>query len=111
MTGTKHPMAKKATSKKRKRRSDEQLIADLQSRIREVKDRQKSKELLSSPPAKAAVQALTAIDRALEVAAEHSETALRHDLAEARKPLVAALEGRGFKAPKAKLPRGRRPKA
>lgn len=103
-------MAKKATKKKRARRTDEQLINDLQAKIREVKERQKARELLSSPPTKAAVQALTAIDRALELAAEHGETGLRHDLAEARRPLVAALEGRGFKTPKANLPRGRRPK-
>jgi len=102
-------MAKK-TAKKRKRRSDEELIHDLQDKLREVKERQAAKEAMRSPSMKAAVRALAALDRALEVAAEQSDTAMRHSLADSRRPLADALEKRGFKAPKANLPRGRRPK-
>jgi len=100
----------KKVAKKRKRRSDEELIQDLQSRIKEVKERQAAREVLKSPEMKSAVKALTAIDRALDVAAEHNATPLRHALADARRPLVAELERNGFKTPKANLPRGRRPK-
>lgn len=102
--------ANRESAKKRKRRSDEELIRDLQSRIKEVKERQVAKEALKSPAMKAAVRALSAIDRALDVAAEQSSTSLRHALADSRKPLVEELERNGFKTPKAKLPRGRRPK-
>ena len=116
------PMAKKkskaATKKtaaredvqKRKRRSDQELISDLQERIREVKARQAARDMQKSPPMKATVAALRSIDRALENAADHEDTALRHVLADARKPLVEFLERAGFRTPKANLPRGRRPK-
>jgi hypothetical protein len=51
------------------------------------------------------------VDKALEVAAEEGNNALRHALADARKPLAEFLEGQGLKLPKARVPRGRKPKA
>jgi len=106
-------MAKKKSKvaiKKRKRRSDEEIIQDLQSRIREVKERQSAKDMQKSPTMKASIAALRAVDRALEVAANHGETGLRHALADARKPLVEFLQRAGLRTPRANLPRGRRPK-
>ena len=100
----------KEAIKKRSRRSDQELITDLKSQIREVKKRQQFREFVKSPTVRSAVKALSAIDRALEISAEHSSTTMRHALSDARKPLVAELERHGFKVPKAKLPRGRRPK-
>lgn len=110
MAKTTKEKASKEATKKRKRRSDEELIRDLQARLQEVKERQNSKQVLRSPAMKSAVKALNAIDRALDVAADQNETPLRHALADARRPLVAELERNGFKTPKAVLPRGRRPK-
>ena len=104
-------MAKKKTVKKRrKRRTPEEIIADLQEEIRRVRARQKARELKSSPAHKAAVLALKAIDKALNVAAEESETGLRHALADGRKSLAAYLEKKGLELPKANLPKGPRPR-
>ncbi len=101
---------KKTTTKRRKRRSADQIIADLQDEIRRVRARQRAKELKSSPSHKSALAALKAIDKALEVAANDGETALRHALADGRKSLAAYLEKQGLELPKANLPKGPRPK-
>jgi hypothetical protein len=99
-----------APAKKRQRRTDQQLIKDLQAKIEDVKGRAKTRELKRSPALKAAIAAVRGIDRALVAAAEQGESLLRHALADSRKNLVAYLSSQGFKAPKAKLPRGRKPK-
>jgi hypothetical protein len=95
---------------KRHRRTDEELIRDLQEKIRQVRERRGRRELQASPPLKAALGVVRAIDKALEKSAEAGDTLLRHVLADARKPLAQYLEGLGFGLPKARLPRGRRPK-
>lgn len=100
-----------ATAKKRRRRTDEELIADLQAKIREIEMRKKARELKQSPSIKALDKAIKAIDHALEVAADEEETLLRHVLADARRPLVEYAEKNGLPVGKARLPRGRRPKA
>jgi hypothetical protein len=109
---TKKAKRKKAAApaKKRQRRTDEQLIKDLQAKIDSVKGRAATRELKRSPALKAAIAAVRSIDRALATAAEQGESLLRHALADSRKGLVAYLSSQGFKAPKAKLPRGRKPK-
>lgn len=108
-------MAKKksnpsASRARRQRRSPDQIIADLQEEIRRVRARQKARELKQSPAHKAAMTAINAIDKALDVAAEHGETALRHALADGRKALGAYLEKQGLQLSKANLPKGPRPK-
>ena len=106
-------MAKKKepTRKRRKRRSPDEIIADLQDEIRRVRARQKARELKESPAHKAALAALKAIDKALDAAAEESETALRHALADGRKSLGEYLEKQGVRLPKANLPKGPRPRS
>ena len=106
-------MAKKkeSTRKRRKRRSPDEIIADLQDEIRRVRARQKARELKESPAHKAALAALKAIDKALDAAAEESETALRHALADGRKSLGEYLEQQGVRLPKANLPKGPRPRS
>ena len=108
---------KKAASKrapkpgnKRYRRTDEELIRDLQQRIQDVKARQKARDVQKSPSIKAASSTLKAIDRALSVAESEEDNTMRRVLADARKPIAAHLEKIGVKVPKVKLPRGRRPK-
>ena len=95
---------------RRKRRSPEQIIEDLQEEIRRVRERARQKELKNSPAMKAAAGAVKSIDKALDAAAEEGETSLRHILAEARKPLAAHLEKQGLRLPKANLPKGRKPR-
>lgn len=99
-----------ASKKRRKRRSPDEIIADLHEEIRRVRARQKAKELKQSPAHRAALATLRSMDKALEAAAEHGETGLRHALADGRKALAAYLENLGVRVPKANLPKGPRPK-
>ncbi|MEZ6005455.1 MAG: hypothetical protein R3F33_14870 [Planctomycetota bacterium] len=101
-------MAKKGS--RRNRRSPEEMIADLKQKIEEVERRAAAKQLKESNAIKHTLSAVRQIDKALEEAQEEGETLLRHALAEARGPLSEFLEGRGVKLPKARLPRGRKPK-
>jgi len=108
-------MAKKKTTKKtgtrRKRRSPEEMIADLQNQIEEVKQRAHARELKKSPAVKAAMSAVRAIDKALDQAADEDNSHLRHALADARNPLRAWAEEQNIRLPKARLPRGPRPRS
>lgn len=108
-------MAKKKTSRKtgtrRKRRSPEEIIADLQKQIEDVKQRARARELKKSPAVKAAMMAVRAIDKALDLAAEEENSELRHVLADARGPLRDWAEQQDIKLPKARLPRGPRPRS
>ena len=63
-------MAKKAKAARRARRSPEEMIADLEAKIREVKNRAQAKELKQSPSVKEAMKVVRGVDKALEVAAE-----------------------------------------
>ena len=97
--------------KRKKRRTPEQIIQDLQEEIRRVRDRQVAKELKQSPAFKAGITAIKAIDKALDAAAEEGQTALRHALADGRRELGKYLEKNGLRLAKANLPKGPRPRA
>lgn len=103
-------MAKKKATKKRIRRTHEQIIADLEKKIEEVKVRAQTKALKRSPAVKTALGAVRQIDRALEQAAKEDDSQLRHALADSRAPLKAYFEEKDVQLPKARLPRGRRPR-
>jgi len=103
-------MAASQSNQRRKRRTPEEMIADLQAEIDRVKARQAARELKQSPSHKAALSALKSIDNALDSAAEEGLTELRHVLADARKGLGGYLEERGLKLRKANLPKGPRPR-
>ena len=110
-------MAKKKASpktadprKRRKRRTPEEIIANLQEEIKRVRSRQAARELKRSPSHKAAISVVKTIDKALELAADEAETALRHALSDARKALGIYLEEKGVRLPKANLPKGPRPR-
>jgi hypothetical protein len=102
--------AKKKAATRRRRRSPEELIADLQRQIDEVQQRKAAREMKQSPAVKNGLAAVRAIDAALELAADEQNSHLRHALADARRPLVIFFETQGLKLPKARTPRGRRPK-
>ena len=97
-------------TKRRKRRSPEEMIADLHRQIEEVKARAVAKSLKTSAAVKHTMVAVRNIDKGLEEAAEEDNKQLRHALADARKPLAAYLTNQGVRLPKARLPRGRKPK-
>ena len=96
--------------KKRKRRTIEELIADLEAEKTTLLERLKAKELKTSPAHKLALAAVKQIDKSTALAAEEGETELRHVLAEARDKLAPYLEKRGVRLRKARRPRGPRPK-
>lgn len=102
--------ASTAPKKRRKRRSPEEIIQDLQTEIRRVKERMAAKELKRSPAIRSAVSAVKAMDKALAAAADEGDGPLRHALADARKALGGHLEARKLRLPKANLPKGPRPK-
>ena len=99
-----------ATKKKRHRRSPEEIISDLQEEIKRLRDKAAAKALKESPAIKASLTAIRNIDKGLEEAAKENNGHLRHALADARRSLGGYLEGQGIKLPKARLPKGPRPK-
>jgi hypothetical protein len=106
-------MAKKKTKKtgtRRRRRSAEEIIEDLQKQITEVKARATAKALKKSGAVKAAIVALRAIDKGMDAAQEEDNNALRHVFADAREPLASFLTEQGMKLPKSRRPKGPRPK-
>jgi hypothetical protein len=98
-------------AKKRIRRSEEQLIRDLEARIAELKTRAARRSAKTSPLVKATLAALHAIDKAVDIAEEQTETAVRHLLADARKPLFEYLQAEGIEVSPTRRPRGRRARA
>jgi uncharacterized membrane-anchored protein YjiN (DUF445 family) len=103
--------SKAAPKKRRKRRKPEEIIADLQTEIRRVRERMAARELKSSPAVRFSLSAVKSIDKAMNAAAEEGNSALRHALADARRALGNHLEAQKLKLPKANMPKGRRPKA
>lgn len=98
------------SSSRRKRRSPEEMIADLQLQIEEVKQRAAARQMTQTTSVKMTVAVVRQIDKALELAPEEGQTVLRHALADSRKPLASFLSAKGIKLPKARVPRGRKPK-
>ncbi len=90
------------------RRSPEQIIADLQARIDQVKRREKAREMKKSPATKQLLAAVRAIDKGLEAALKEGNGTLKTALFDGREPLVAYLALEGLKLPGR---RGRKTKA
>ncbi len=111
-------MAKKKTTrssenssaKKRHRRSPEEIIDDLQLEIKRLRAKSTARAIKESPSVKLTLTSLRNIDKALHAAAGENNTHLRHALADARRSLAGYLEKQGLKLPKARLPKGPRPK-
>lgn len=101
-------MAKKGT--KRQHRTPEQKIEDLHAEIERIKSRQAARELKQSEAYKLCLMAVRSLDKALESAREEGHSALGHVLSDAREPLAQHLGEQGVELPKARRPRGRRPK-
>ena len=97
-------------TKKRKRRTIEELIADLETEKTALLERLKTQELEASPAHKATLVVVKHLDKSAALAADEGETELRHVLSEARDILAPYLEKKGVRLPKARRPRGPRPK-
>ena len=97
--------------RKRVRRTDEQLIQDLQNKIEELQSRAEARKAKQSPAIKLMLRALRAIDKAMDAAEVEGETALRHVLSDGRDPLANYLQEKGVRVRKSRRPKGPRPKS
>jgi ribosomal protein L17 len=104
-------MAKKKVASMRKRRSTEERVQELQKQIEALKTRAKAKELKTSRANKLLLLTVRTLDKAMESAREENNNNLSHALADARNPLEAYLSSQGMPLPKARRPRGPRPRA
>lgn len=95
---------------RRKRRSPEEIIAELQKKIEAVKQRQEANKLKQSTAVRNSLSAVKALDKAIAAAEEEDDTALRHALADAREPIAKLMAERGVQLSKTRRPKGRRPK-
>jgi hypothetical protein len=96
-----------APARRRVRRTDEQLIRDLEARVQAIRERAAARSIKRSPSMRHAVAALRAIDKALEGAAGEGNATLRRTLADARGPLAAYLSAHGVSPPRKRRPRAR----
>lgn len=108
-------MAQRKTSapgegRTRIRRTDDQLIRDLQAKIEEIQHRAEARQAKRSPSVRLTVRALRAIDKAMAAAEGEGESSLRHILSDGREPLVSFLEAKGLRVRKSRRPKGPRPK-
>jgi hypothetical protein len=103
MTRTQSAAPVRESTPKRIRRSEDQLIADLQAKIEALKLKAAAKRVTKDPAAKHTAIAVRAIDDAL---AQAKDATQRQALSEARSVLVAYLQLEGIKIPQK---RGRKP--
>lgn len=94
----------------RYRRTDEELIQDLQKRIEDLKKRKAAKEVKADPAAKEATTAFRALTRAVDKAKAGSDADLKRALSESQRVLAEYFESKGMKVPKARKPRARKKK-
>jgi hypothetical protein len=96
-----------SAKKKRTRRTPEQMIADLEARIAEVKSRAERKKVARDPALRHVKAAVRSIDKAMDAS---SDAATRKVLEEARTGLAACLtlksvEGKGSRGVLSPQPR------
>ena len=90
-------------TKKRIRRTQEQMISDLEAEIERLRKRATMRKAKRSPAVKATAEAVRHIDAGIKAAESQAH---KQALLEAREPLVAVLLLEGVAVPK---PRGRKP--
>ena len=113
-TGALHQLTmaqrKPKAGKTRYRRTDEELIADLQKRIEELKQRKAAKKVKADPAAKEMNAAFRALTKAVENSKKSSDAELKRALSGAQRILAEYYESKGISVPKARKPRARRKK-
>ena len=103
---TKQQADEPAESKKRHRRSPEEMIKDLEAEIAQVKARAAAKEAKQSDDGKAFMLAVKAVDKAAAVAREAGNNQLVRALEAARAPLSEQLVAMGLRLPSKRGRRG-----
>jgi hypothetical protein len=96
-------------NKKRVRRTPEQIIADLESKIVAVKTRAASKDAKRTESIKCAISSIRTLDKGMDLAKNDGESKLRHAFADARKVIADYLWAKGITPPKKRMPRGPKP--
>ena len=104
-TGESIPMT--TTTKKRNRRTPDQIIADLEVKIAQVKARAAAREAKAAPEGKAFLAAVKAMDKAIEAAGENGNEELVRVLEAARAPMSEQMIKMGLRMPDRKARRGR----
>ena len=99
----------KENKTRKQHRTPQQIIADLEAKIKDVKRRAAAKESKKSGSAKRAIMAIRALDKGMDQAKEDGDPKLRHAFAEARKILAEQLTTMGIPAPQKRMPRGPKP--
>ena len=95
---------------KRYRRTDEEIIADLQKRIEDLKVKKAAKKLKASPASAQANNAYRALTKGIELCEGVDDADLKRALSEAQRTLAGHFETKGIKLPKARKPRARKSK-
>ncbi len=105
----------KTETKKYNRRSTDQIVADLESKIAAVRQRavqrEAAAEVKGSPDGVAFLAAVKAADRAIRLAGEHKNDPMQRALEAARAPLAEHLVSMGVRLPDRKAGRTRGRKA
>lgn len=91
----------------RYRRTDEELISDLQKRIDDLKTRKVARKIKADPASKEATSAFRALTKAVTKSKDSSDADLKRALSEAQRILAGYFESKGLKVPKARKPRAR----
>ena len=106
-TTKKNPTTTDAPTKKpRTRRTPEQIVADLEAKIADVKKRAAAKEAKAAPEGKLFMAAVKATDKALDAARESGNEEMVHALETARAALGEQLVRMGVRAPETRKRKG-----
>ena len=94
--------------KTRYRRTDEELIVDLQKKIDALKVRKAAKKLKASPASNQANSAYRALTKGIQLCAGVEDAELKRALSESQRTLADYFETKGISLPKARKPRARK---
>ena len=86
------------------RRTPDQIIADLEAKIADVRGRAKRSQAKKSNAVRQLLAAVKAVDKGIAAAIEEENTTIKKTLAEGREPLAAYLSLEGLKLPQQRAP-------
>ena len=110
MAKHKEPVLKRKPKEgmQRYRRTDAELIADLEKKIAELKVRKATKALKASPAAAQANNAYRALTKGIDLCQGSDDSDLKRALSGAQRTLADHFETKGISLPKARKPRARK---
>lgn len=103
-------MSTTATKPRRKRRSPEQIISDLEAEIKRVKERQKLKELQEFESVKCLKKGMKQLAAGMDAAKDEGDAEMRHVIADAWRPIERYFKKHGITVEKIDMPKGPRPR-